>query len=90
MIDSHKFLSSKLDSLVKTLDNDDFKFLKREFPDKRDYLDKTLAYPYEHFDNIDDYQNPLDNLKKENFFSKLKFDYARRKKQSEQKSLLKN
>ena len=27
------------------------------------------------FDSIDDYQKPVDNLKKEDFFSKLKNDY---------------
>ena len=32
-IDSFRFLSSGLDSLVKTLNEDDFKILKKEFPD---------------------------------------------------------
>ena len=31
-----------------------------------------MAYPYEYFNNIDDYQKPVDNLKKEDFFSKIK------------------
>ena len=34
-----------------------------------------MAYPYEYFNNIDDYQKPVDNLKKEDFFSKLKNKY---------------
>ena len=124
-IDSYRFLSSGLDSLVKTLvdnsqktlenlkkeivDNDeilniideiveedkiikvypdkikileeafldymgenDLKILKTGFPDKWKYLTKKLAYPYEYFNSIDDYQKPVDNLKKEHFFSKLK------------------
>ena len=33
---------------------------------------KKIAYPHEYFNNIDDYKKPVDNLKKENFFSKLK------------------
>ena len=33
---------------------------------------KKLAYPYEYFNSIDDYQKPVNNLKKEHFFSKLK------------------
>ena len=71
-IDSYRFLSSGLDSLVKNLDEDDFKILKKEFPDKWRYLNKKLAYPYEYFNSIDDYKKPVHNLKKEDFFSKLK------------------
>ena len=74
-IDSYRFLSDSLDKLVKILDEDDFKILKKEFPDKWQYLNKKLAYPYEYFNNIDDYQKPVDNLKRENFFSKSKNDY---------------
>ena len=50
----------------------DLKILKRGFPDKWNYLTKKLAYPYEYFNSIDDYQKAVDNLKKEDFFSKLK------------------
>ena len=74
-IDSYRFLSSGLDSLVKNLDEDDFKILKKEFPDKWQYLNKKLAYPYEYFNSTDDYQKPVNNLKKEHFFSKLKNGY---------------
>ena len=61
-----------MDKLVKNLDEDDFKFLKKEFPDKWQYLNEKLAYPYQYFNSIDEYQKPVDNLKKEHFFSKLK------------------
>ena len=74
-IDSYRFLSESLDKLVKNLDDNDFKILKKEFPDKWKYLKKKLAYPYEYFNSIDDYKKPVDNLKKEDFFSKLKNDY---------------
>ena len=74
-IDSYRFLSESLDKLVKNLDEDDFKILKEEFPDKWQYLNKKLAYPYEYFNSIDDYKKPVDNLEKEDFFSKLKNDY---------------
>ena len=53
----------------------DLKILKKEFPDKWKYLTKKLAYPYEYFNSIDDYQKPVNNLKKEHFFSKLKNKY---------------
>ena len=74
-IDSYRFLSESSDKLVKNLDDDDFKILKKEFPDKWQYLNKKLAYPYEYFNSIDDYEKPVDNLKKENFFNRLKNDY---------------
>ena len=61
--------------LVKILNEDDFKILKKEFPDKWHYLNEKLAYPYEYFNNINDYQKPDNNLKKEDFFSKLKNKY---------------
>ena len=51
-------------------------FLKKTgFPDKRKYLTKKLAYPDEYFNSTDDYQKPVNNLKKEDFFSKLKNGY---------------
>ena len=74
-IDSYRFLSESLDKLVKNLNEDDFKFLKKEFLDKWQYLNKKLAYPYEVFNSTDDYKKPVISLKKEDFFSKLKNDY---------------
>ena len=71
-IDSYRFLSSGFDSLVKNLDEDDFRIMKKEFPDKWQYLNKKLAYPYEYFNSIDDYKKLVDNLENKDFFSKLK------------------
>ena len=48
----------------------DLKILKTEFPDKRRYLTKKLAYTYEYFNSIEDYNKPVDNLENKNFFSK--------------------
>ena len=61
-----------MDKLVKNLDEDVFKFLKQEFPDKWQYLNKKLAFPNQYFNSIDDYQKPVDNLKREDIFRKLK------------------
>ena len=70
-IDSFRFLSESLDKLIKNLDMDDLLISKdEEFPDKWQCL-KKLAYPYEYFNNIDDFKKPVDNLQKD-FFSKLK------------------
>ena len=48
------------------------KFLKTGFPDKWKNLTKNLAYPHRYFNSIEDYQKPVDVLKKKDFFSKLK------------------
>ena len=45
----------------------DPKLLKTEFPDKWRYLTKKLAYPYEYFNSIEDYNKPVDNLEKKRF-----------------------
>ena len=71
-IDSHRFLSMSLDGLVRNSNEEDFEMLKKESLDKWQYSNKNLAYRYEHFNKIDDFKKPVDNLKKENFFTKLK------------------
>ena len=60
------------EAMLDYMGENDFKILKTGFPDKWKFLTKTLAYPYEYFNSIDDYQKPVDNLKKEHLFSKLK------------------
>ena len=63
------------ESLLDYMGDNDLKFLKTGFPAKWEYLTKKLAYPYEYFSSIDDYQKPVNNLKREDFFSKPKNDY---------------
>ena len=71
-----KFYPEEIENLEEALLNymgeNDLKILKRGFPDKWNYLTKKLAYPYEYFNCVEDYQKPVNNLKKEYFFSKLK------------------
>ena len=62
------------EALIDYMGENDLKILKTGFPDKWNYLTKKLAYPYEYFNSIDDCQKPVDNLKKEHFFSKLKYE----------------
>ena len=71
-IDSYRFLSDSLDKLVKNVNNDDFLILIKEFSDKWQFFLKKITCPYEYFNSVDDYKKPVDNFKKENFFSKLK------------------
>ena len=59
-------------ALLDYMGENDLKILKTGFPEKRKYLTKKLAYPYEFFNCIENYQKPVDNLTKEDFFSKLK------------------
>ena len=60
------------EAILNYIGENELKLLKTGFPDKWKYLTEKLAYPYEYFNSIDDYQKPVDNLKKEDFFSKLK------------------
>ena len=52
----------------------DLKVLKEGFPDEWDYLTKKLTYPFDFFNSIDDYQKPIDHLRKADFFSKLEIE----------------
>ena len=63
--------------------------MKTEIPAKWKYLTKKLAYPYEYFNSIEVYQKPVDNLKKECFFSKLKNDYPSDKEIERTKEIIK-
>ena len=49
------------EALLNYIGENDLKLLKTKFPDKWRYLTKKLAYPYEYFNSIDDYQKPVDN-----------------------------
>ena len=58
--------------LLYYMGENDLKIFKTGFPNKWKFLTKKLAYPFEYFNSINDYQKPVDNLRKEVFFSKLK------------------
>ena len=60
------------EALLDYMGENDVKILKTGFPDKWKFLTKKLAYPYEFFICTEDFQKPINNLKKEDFFSKLK------------------
>ena len=71
-----KYYSDKIveleEALLNSMGENDLKILKTGFLDKWKFSTKKLAYPYEYFCSIGDYQKPVNNLKKEDFFSKLK------------------
>ena len=60
------------EALLDYMGENDLKALKTGFSSKWKYLTKSSAYPFEYFNSIEDYQKPVDNLKKEDCFSKLK------------------
>ena len=67
-IDSFQFLSPSLDSLVKNLNKDDFKYLSQEF-DKNvlDLVKQKLFYPYEYMSDFEKFKEELP--RKETFCS---------------------
>ena len=77
--DIKKNFPNEIEKLEETLTNciseNDLEVLKTEFSDIWICLNKKLAYPNEYFNSIDDYQKSISDLKKEDFFSKLKIDY---------------
>ena len=60
------------ESLLTYMGENDLKLLKMEFPEKWKYSTKNVAHSYEYFNTINDYQKPVDNLKKEIFFRNSK------------------
>ena len=52
------------EALLHHMREHDLKTLKTEFPDKWKYLTKKIAYPYDFFNCTEDYQKPVDNIKK--------------------------
>ena len=62
-------------SLTESLKDEDYIHLKRHFPNHWMLLKKKLAYPYEFYKTLDDYELPIDvvlKAGKEISFSKTK------------------
>ena len=64
------------EALLNCIGEIDLNILKTKFLGKRNSLNKKLAYLYECFNSLDDYQKPVNNFKKKDFISKLENDYA--------------
>ena len=64
------------EALPNFIGENDLRVLRSEVLDNEwKYLTKKPAYAYEYFDSLDDYQKPVDNLKKKDLFSNLKNEY---------------
>ena len=69
-IDSFQFLSPSLDSLVKNLAKDDFKYLSQEFDNNVLHLVKQKGfYPYEYMSDFEKFKEQSPS--KEKFYSSL-------------------
>ena len=69
-IDSFRFLISSLDNLVKSLSEDDFKYLGQEFDNKvLDLVRQKTLDPYEYISDFEKFKEELPS--KEKFYSSL-------------------
>ena len=72
-LDSMRFLSASLEKLTESLNDSDYIHLKNHFPDHWMLLKNKLAYPYEFYKTLEDYEKPIGELLragKEAYFSK--------------------
>ena len=63
-LDSMRFQPASMESLTESLKDEDYIHLKRNFPNHWMLLKKKLAYPYEFYKTLDDYELPIDTLLK--------------------------
>ena len=69
-IGSFRFLSSSLDSLVKNLNKDDFKYLSQEFDNNVfDLVKQKEFYPYEYMRDFEKFKEELPS--KQKFYGSL-------------------
>ena len=74
-LDSMRFQTDSLEKLTESLKDDDYIHLKKHFPNHWMLLKNKLAYPYEFYKTLEDYERPIDELLKsgkEPYFSKTK------------------
>ena len=74
-LDSMRFQTDSLEKLTESLKNDDYIHLKKHFPNHWMLLKNKLAYPYEFYKTLEDYERPIKELLqagKEAYFSKTK------------------
>ena len=77
------------ETLFNCIGENDLETLNTEVSDtKWKYLTKKLAYPYEHFVCLKDYQKHVNNSKKEDLFNKLKNDYPSDKERETTKMII--
>ena len=75
-LDSFKFMSSSLDTLIKNIPDDNKIFIKSlsKTEDEFNYMNKKGYFPYEWLDSIHKLKLPITELKKEHFNNRLKLE----------------
>ena len=74
-LDSMRFQQDSLEKMRESLNDRDYIHLKQQFPNHWMLLKKKLAYPYEFFKTLEDYEKPIEKFLKsgkEAYFSKVK------------------
>ena len=74
-LDSMRFQTDSLEKLTESLKEDDYIHFKKHFPNQWMLLKNKLAYPYEFYKTLEDYEKPIEqliNAGKEAYFSKTK------------------
>ena len=74
-LDSMRFQQDSLEKLTESLKDDDYIHLKRHFPNHWMLFKNKLAYPYEFYKTLEDYEKPIDELIKSGkkaYFSETK------------------
>ena len=61
-LDSMRFQTASLEKLTESLTNDDYIHLRKHFPNHWMLLKNKLAYPYEDYKTLEDYEKPIDEL----------------------------
>ena len=72
-LDSMRFQTDSLEKLTESLKEDDYIHFKKHFPNHWMLLKNKLAYPYEFYKTLEDYEKPIEqliNASKEAYFSK--------------------
>ena len=74
-LDSMRFLTASLEKLTESLNDNDYIHLKKHFPNHWMLLKNKLAYPYEFYKTLEDYEKPIEellNAGQEAYFKKSK------------------
>ena len=66
-LDSLKFLQHSLDECAQSLKDKDFIFLKKEFGDNYHLFTKKIAYSYDYFETLEDYEKDINLLKDDDY-----------------------